>query len=108
MTLTTTLWNILKDAAQDPAAGPTIFVLDALDECAETDFWDLIRMLMAFFLQEPSKLSRVKFLLTSRPYENVVSKFHELVNAFPYIRILGEDKSEVISQEVNNVIKHRV
>ena len=108
VTLTTTLWNILKDAAQDPAAGPTIFVLDALDECAETDFQDLIWMLMAFFLQEPSKLGRVKFLLTSRPYENVVSKFHRLVDAFPYIRIPGEDKSKAIGQEVNSVIKHRV
>jgi len=38
VTLTTTLWNILKDAAQDPATEPTIFVLDTLDECAETDF----------------------------------------------------------------------
>jgi len=57
----------------------------------------LIWMLMAFFLQEPSKLGRVKFLLTSRPYENVVSEFHGLVDAFPYICILGEDKSEAIS-----------
>ncbi|CZR66737.1 related to ankyrin [Phialocephala subalpina] len=108
VTLATTLWNILKDAAQDPAARPTIFVLDALDECAETDFRGLIRMLMAFFLQEPSKLGRVKFLLTSRPYENVVSGFHGLVDAFPYIRIPGEDESEAIGQEVNNVIRHRV
>jgi len=65
-------------------------------------------MLIAFFLQEPSKLSRVKFLLTSWPYENVVSKFHKLVDAFPYIRILGEDKSKAISQEVNSMIKYKV
>jgi hypothetical protein len=35
---------------QDPAAGSTIFVSDALDECAEMDFRDLVRMLIAFFL----------------------------------------------------------
>jgi ankyrin repeat protein len=82
--------------------------LDALDECAETDFRDLIRLLKVFFLNERSKTGRVKFLLTSRPYEHVVSEFQELVKPFPSIRIPGEDASEAISQEVNIVIKHRV
>jgi hypothetical protein len=68
----------------------------------------LVRLLRRFFLQEPSEVGRVKFLLTCRPYENVVSEFDDLVDAFPSIRIPGEAKSDAIGQEVNSVIKHRV
>ncbi len=107
-TLTNTLWTILTGAARDPVAGSTIFVLDALDECAERDFQDLTRLLRNFFRQEPNKVGRVKFLLTCRPYENIVSEFDDLVDSFPSIRIPGEDESDAISQEVNSVIKYRV
>lgn len=34
---TQSLWAILGNAVKDPRAGPIIFVLDALDECAESD-----------------------------------------------------------------------
>jgi hypothetical protein len=40
---TTSLWTILGDALQDSQAGPVVIVLDALDECAESEFEDLMR-----------------------------------------------------------------
>jgi ankyrin repeat protein len=106
--ITTSLWKILESVAQDPETGPVIFVLDALDECNESDFRDLIRMLKQLFHKDQRQLNETKFLLTSRPYEHIVSEFRELVDAFPYIHIPGEESSETISQEVNLVIESRV
>jgi hypothetical protein len=108
--VTTSLWSILEKASIDPEAGHVIFVLDALDECAESDFRDLVSMLKRQFHEQNTQFGKVKFLLTCRPYGNIVSEFRELVDAFPYIRIPGEDEDEskTISQEVNCVIKHRV
>lgn len=106
--ITTSLWKILGNVAQDPETGPVIFVLDALDECNESDFRDLIRMLKQLFHKDQRQLNETKFLVTSRPYEHIVSEFRELVEAFPHIHIPGEESSETISQEVNLVIESRV
>lgn len=84
-----------------------VIVLDALDECAESDLQDLMRTLKHVFW-ESKRPGRVRLLLTGRPYEQVVSHFCELLAAFPYIRIPGEDHSEAISQEVNCVITERI
>ncbi|KAK4144037.1 uncharacterized protein C8A04DRAFT_28380 [Dichotomopilus funicola] len=110
VTNTKLLWDILEAATEDSAAKPTTFVLDALDECVETDFRELMRQLTAFFVGKSVASRRVKFLLTGRPYSTVLSGFRELVDAFPYIRIPGEDEnhSDAISNEVDHVIRHRV
>ena len=102
------LWDILCKAGRDPEMGPVIFVLDALDECHEPDFRNLVRMLKPQLQKEEDGFSKMKFLLTSRPYDQITSEFQELVDAFPYIRIPGEEESERIGQEVNYVIKYRV
>lgn len=103
---TKSLWSILGKAVQDPQAGPIIIILDALDECAESELGDLIRSIESQL--HSNCQSKLKYLLTSRPYEQIVSKFVRLLESFPYIRIPGEEKSETISQEVNHVIQHRV
>ncbi|KAH7146908.1 hypothetical protein B0J13DRAFT_664627 [Dactylonectria estremocensis] len=40
---TESLWKILRNAMKGPQAGPVIVVLVALDECAESEFADLMR-----------------------------------------------------------------
>ncbi|KAH7111518.1 hypothetical protein B0J13DRAFT_461972, partial [Dactylonectria estremocensis] len=102
---TESLWTILRNAIKDPQAGPVIMVLDALDECAESEFADLMRNVRG---QSRGGHGKLKYLLTCRPYEQIVSEFHGLLDAFPNIRIPGEEESETISQEVNRVITHRV
>ncbi|KAH8586885.1 hypothetical protein B0O99DRAFT_469781, partial [Bisporella sp. PMI_857] len=102
---TKSLWEVLQNAIKDPQAGSVIIVLDALDECAESEFEVLIRNVER---QCRSGQGKLKYILTSRPYEQIVSKFRSLLDAFPYIRIPGEEESEAISQEVNRVITHRV
>ncbi|KAH7176168.1 nucleoside phosphorylase domain-containing protein, partial [Dactylonectria macrodidyma] len=104
---TKTLWTVLGKAVQDPQAGPVILVLDALDECAERDFENLVQNVESQFRSSQLGYRQMKYLLTSRPYEQIVSKFWRLLDAFPHIRIPGEEESATISQEVSHVIIYR-
>lgn len=102
------LWNILENAVQDSQAGPVIVVLDALDECANSEFEDLMRNVRNQFRSNQSVYSKLKYLLTSRPYEQIVLEFRGLLDTFPRIRIPGEKESDTIIKEINSVISHRV
>ncbi|KAL2808625.1 purine and uridine phosphorylase, partial [Aspergillus granulosus] len=102
---TESLWKVLRNAIGDPQSGPIIIVLDALDECSESELPDLTRNVDSQFRGGQGKL---KYLLTCRPYEPIVSRFGGLLRTFPNIRIPGEEESETISYEVNHVITHRV
>ncbi|KAH8651708.1 hypothetical protein BGZ61DRAFT_524570 [Ilyonectria robusta] len=105
---TESLWKVLRNAIKDPQAGPVIMVLDALDECAESEFADLMRNVESQFRSDHLGHDKLKYLLTCRPYYQIVSKFRGLLEAFPNIRIPGEEESETISQEVNHVITRRI
>jgi ankyrin repeat protein len=105
---TSSLWSVFGEAMQDANAGSVTIVLDALDECGESETRDLLQHLKTQVRNSGSRNVKLKFLMTSRPYEHVVSELYGLSQAFPRIRIPGEDESETISQEVNCVIRHRV
>jgi ankyrin repeat protein len=105
---TESLWKILRNTIKDPQVGPVVIVLDALDECAELEFVDLMRNIESQFHSDQSGYGKLKYLLTCRPYYQIVSKFRGLLDAFPNIRIPGEEESETIAEEVNYVITHRV
>lgn len=105
---TKSLWKVLLDALKDPKAGQVIIVLDALDECTEQGFVDLIQNIEDQFPTGYSDYGQLKYLLTCRPYSQIVGKFHGLLKAFPNIHIPGEDASEAISHEVDCVVAHRV
>ena len=102
------LLAILRDAVQDPEAGPVIIVLDALDECAESELNSLIRDVESLLCGKQSAHAKLKVFMTSRPYEQILYKFSDLLDAFPHIHIPGEEESETISQEINLVIRYRV
>lgn len=105
---TGSLWDILRNAVNDPQAGQVTIVLDALDECAESEFSDLVQNVERQVYNNKLSHGKLKYLLTSRPYEQIVSKFNRLLDDFPEIRIPGEEDSEIISQEVNRVITYRI
>ncbi|EXL39845.1 hypothetical protein FOCG_17555 [Fusarium oxysporum f. sp. radicis-lycopersici 26381] len=105
---TESLWNVLRNAIKDPQTGPVIMVLDALDECAESEFTDLMRNIESQFRSDQLGYGKLKYLLTCRPYDQIVSKFRFLLDAFPNIHIPGEEESGTISKEVNRVITHRI
>jgi hypothetical protein len=98
---TKSLWSILENVVQDSQAGSVIIVLDALDECAEPEFEDLMRNVECQLRVNHSDHSKLKYLLTSRPYEQIISNFRGLLDTFPRIHIPGEELSATISQEVN-------
>ncbi|KXX75528.1 Vegetative incompatibility protein HET-E-1 [Madurella mycetomatis] len=107
---TASLWDILGSSVLDLEAGSVIFVLDALDECLESEFRDLAWMFkqLHWNMQRQGYHGKMKTLMTCRPYEGLVTQFWDMGKQFPCIRIPGEDESEAISREVNVVIAHRV
>lgn len=100
------LCQILQDATEDLQAGSVIIVLDALDECKESELPDLVRHVESQF--RSVQCGRLKYLLTCRPYEAILFRFYSLLSSFPKIRIPGEQESEAISQEIDHVIQHRL
>lgn len=105
---TKSLWTVFESAVQDSETGPLVVVLDALDECAEPDLEDLMRNVERQSDSNQLGFSALRYLMTSRPYEQIVQRFRSLLERFPRIHIPGEDESEIISQEVNHVIRYRV
>ncbi|KAJ4388410.1 hypothetical protein N0V85_007583 [Neurospora sp. IMI 360204] len=111
---TSSLWKVFAQAVQDERAGPMIMVLDAMDECLETECQDLLDRIGIMFRDRfPHRSSKsgqgqLKILLTSRPYDEVVDKFHAVNDWLPYVRIPGEECSDIISEEINKVIRVRV
>lgn len=98
------LWTLIVESAKNPAAGEVICVLDALDECEEISRKQLIDTLVGFFEQGVESSFTLKFLVTSRPYDDVEQNLNRLAGANTYLRFDGDDKSESISREIDLVI----
>ncbi|MCJ1267408.1 hypothetical protein MMC22_007293 [Lobaria immixta] len=104
------LWSIFTEAAVDRSAGNVICVFDALDECNEQEQPTLIKALEDFCLHQQAlfSTSRLKFLVTSRPYFTIRREFDELLGASSNIELAGNDESASIKKEIDIVIKRRV
>ena len=107
-----TMWDILVSAAADPRAGEIVCVLDALDECEESQQVVLIEKIKEFYNDDPQKAKaenvKIRFLLTSRPYQHISARFHTLVRKFPTIHLSGNEESDQISEEIQHVIRIEV
>lgn len=107
------LWRILMAAASDPEldiSDSIICVFDALDECRSQDRKQLIEYLKKFYTQQPTPTQRswLKFLITSRPYNDIEDSFRLLIKAFPQIHLRCEDENDRIHEEINIVVKIKV
>ena len=105
------LWRILSSAGIDKEARNILCVLDALDECREQDRDRLIILLSKLYMDRSSTAPEqhwLKFLVTSRPYEGIYSRFQDLMSQLPSIRLKGEDENDQIHQEINLVIEEQV
>ncbi|KAI0972316.1 hypothetical protein F4678DRAFT_57683 [Xylaria arbuscula] len=102
------LWDILLTIADDKNAGEIIIIIDALDECEESERSDFAKALCKFYGNGTST-SFLKILLTSRPYVRIKRDFQILENRLPTIHLSGEDQVEVdkISKEIDIFIKHK-
>ncbi|KAG2027693.1 hypothetical protein GB937_000133 [Aspergillus fischeri] len=104
------LWRIFIAATSDPTSAVTICVLDALDECHPDDQKQLIWRLKDFYSRIDSSNFEnwLKFLITSRPYDEVEDRFKPVTDFFPYIHLKGEEENYQIREEVNLVVRIRV
>lgn len=98
------LWSLLLDIVQHPEAGHIVCVLDALDECEASGRNRLISCLNTFTSVAVGRSSRLKFLVTSRPYSTIEENFDRELT----IRLSGEDETELIRSEIDLVIEARV
>ncbi|KAI0803803.1 hypothetical protein GGR55DRAFT_682217 [Xylaria sp. FL0064] len=104
------LWNILLECTTTPDAGEIICVLDALDECNEHDRYDIMAKLKDFFSgtgQASRRTCRLKFFVTSRPYDTIEQSIGSLLNS-SCLRIDGDDHSAAVSEDVNRVIDAKI
>ncbi|KAK2770978.1 nacht and ankyrin domain protein [Colletotrichum kahawae] len=98
------LWDVLTSCAESPDAGEIVCVLDALDECSERGRQEILKKLKTFDKAQ----SRLKFLITGRPYDHLEDEFKELSEKGLCIQLDGDDKSEYIREEIDLVIDHKV
>jgi hypothetical protein len=105
------LWEILENCARSSNAGEIVCLLDALDECNKDSRLELIRRLKIFYkiqAKSPNRPSILKFLVTSRPYDDLEASFRNLSDTATYLRFDGDDKSEAIGREINLVIDAKI
>ena len=97
------MWQLLLTVAQVPDAGEIVCIVDALDECQESDRETLIGLLNDFYASQKGSEVQLKFLVTSRPYYDIEESFDHRT-----IRLAGEDERGTIKHEINLVIKDRI
>lgn len=105
------LWNILTTAIMDPEVGEVVCILDALDECEESGRFELIERLNHFYSKSAEHTrseTRLKFMVTSRPYIDIERGFKKLTRTFPTVHLAGDKETEQISREIEEVIKAKV
>ena len=87
------LFEILADALTDPISVPVIFVLDAMDECDEGDCGKLFRALKTLQLRIKTGTGKLKMLLTSRPYHNIIFDFEADNPSFDLLQLSSEPEA---------------
>ncbi|KAJ6101892.1 hypothetical protein N7486_004319 [Penicillium sp. IBT 16267x] len=104
------LWKIFTTAVLSDEFCKTICIFDALDECRETDQNRLIEKLQSFHrLPHPhTEDTWLKYLVTSRPYDDIQKRFRAITDSFPHLHLKGQEENDQIHQEIDLVVKMRV
>lgn len=100
------LWNILFACAASKQSGNIVCVLDALDECNGKSRRDLITKLQELYLS--NSCPKLKFLITSRPYDDIKLSLQPSIEAARYVHFDADDKTDAISEDINLVIDMKV
>ncbi|GAW17430.1 hypothetical protein ANO14919_068870 [Xylariales sp. No.14919] len=103
------LWSLLLECATTLGAGEIVCALDALDECKEEDRNIIIDKLREFFsgTRRASRPCRLKFFITSRPYDTIERPFGSFISPF-CLRLDGDNHSAAISEDIDRVIDHEI
>lgn len=104
------MWQILLEATADEHAGNIVCVFDTLDECPEDDRRGLMFLLSRFHENSSNMAGRaaLKFLLTSRPYDNISPWFKQVIDRLPQMRHPEDDELHHMREEIDLAIDHRL
>lgn len=102
------LWEMLVLASESSTQGQVICVLDALDECTAHDREKLITQLDRLYQDERSSSINLKFLVTSRPYDDIELSFKPLLRRTEYFRFDADERYKEISHDIGLVIEARI
>lgn len=100
------LWALLVEIAGKYEHGEIVCVLDALDECeGHTPLTEALTRLYG----QDRNASRLKFILTSRPYRKHQRELRELVQSQPTIHLRGDSQVEAdkIAAEITIAVRQR-
>ncbi|KAI7781828.1 hypothetical protein LA080_014318 [Diaporthe eres] len=97
------LCNIFSAACQGFSGG-IICVFDALDECEPDDSSELIRRIKDM-LQNDMK---VKFLVTTRGYPQLLNQFKEFESGLIHLDGDGKQEKDAIQQEISLVLDYKL
>ena len=65
-------------------------------------------MSFSSYMETDKRPYQLKFLVTSRPYDDLEERFRSLSGVSTYLHFDGDDKSQRIGQEINLVIHHEM
>lgn len=100
------LWGILESVAKDELSDNLVCILDGLDECERGDRKRL--MLKLLDLCSGNAKLKLKFVITSRPYDDIERGFEQFEKSFTYLRFDCDEEIESIGRDIELVIDHRV
>lgn len=107
------MWKILTNFAMD-VQDDVICVLDAVDECETSGRTQLLRDLKSHFQKVNSATSRLKIVVSSRPYQDRYHPYEDLIGCSSKVYHLdGEnakfeaDIAKVISFKVHELMRRR-
>jgi hypothetical protein len=107
-----TLWTIFIGIAAEMSAiyGEMICIIDALDECEEESRNELLREIGDHLEKEASNTGqqsyrkRIRFIMTSRPYEKIRTKFHR----YTIIRLQAEREEKRINKDIATYVDYEM
>lgn len=107
------LWRTLLATSTAHETQDVTCVLDALDECRQPDRLTLFNMLAKFSSQPPpasstARRGRLKFIITSRPYFEVVKGFQLNARHRPLFHIAAEKEDASLSSDVQRYVRGRL
>lgn len=97
------LWSLLLACAES-STGDIICILDALDECKSQDRLRFVEKLDRLYAADSAAARKLKFLITSRPYDDIEESFRPLENRAQYFRFDADERHEDISHDIRLVI----
>ncbi|KAL7788110.1 hypothetical protein V8C43DRAFT_323897 [Trichoderma afarasin] len=101
------LWTIFMAAAADEKTGQKYCIIDALDECDRESQKILLQQFQETFLNQDAS-SKVRFLITSRPYSEIDEYLNEFANedlaSFPQAE---KDIDRCINERVADLAKKK-